>query len=164
MADYIMLECNRLQGRLNYAEEEEDVYKNTWTNNISSSGLEIETGDQIVLEASAINTSGTIQNTIEILGDTSSGTTPFLDNKFDMEFMYYINHSGFNGIPLPFVGSQSYIQAVFDPAFPDSSSTNLRNRGLGEVDLRDKNVIDGGNMPKNMELCRYRCIRRRRRI
>lgn len=135
MANYIMLECNRLQGRLNYADEEEDIYKNTWTNNISSSGLEIESGDQIVLEASAINTSGTIQNTIEILGDTSSGTTPYLDNKFDMELMYYINHSGFNGIPLPFIAMPTYVQYISTTDNPSNNAINTRNRGIGEVDL-----------------------------
>ena len=50
-----MLECNRLNGRRQVGgiDESQDTYKNKWTNNVNSSGIQIEPGDTITCEAIA---------------------------------------------------------------------------------------------------------------
>jgi len=130
MSEYLVLECSRQSGRKSYTqiEEDQDVYKNKWVNNVSTSGIEIKRGDIISLEQSAINTAGTIQNSIELLGDDKENNIK--DNKFAMEMETYITHSGYNTIPLPMRRTQTYCSAV---ANNFTLLKNARNRGLGEI-------------------------------
>ncbi len=155
MTEYVLLECNRLRGRLNYnsSTEDTDVFKNKWVNNVSSYGIVVNKGDVINVESCAINTSGNVQNTIEILGsnDESSG---IVDNKVGFTFSYYINHSGYNSIPLPLVNMQTY-QGYANNSI--NTLTNARNRGLGEVSLTDYSTTPGTeyNNPNNMPKDKY---------
>ena len=66
---FIMLECNRLRASTNYKniDEEEDEFKNEWTNNVNSYGIVCNAGDVITCESSAINTVGASDTTIEFL-------------------------------------------------------------------------------------------------
>jgi len=127
-----MLECNRLRGRKNYnqIDEDEDQFKNTWINNVSSYGITINKGDIIQLDTSCINTQGTVQDTIEILGEENENG--YMDNKVNFDFSYYINHSGFNTIPLPFHLFQTYLTY----GTKDYTDGDLvLNRGIGEPDF-----------------------------
>ena len=109
MTEYVMLECNRLRGRETYHQisEEEDQFKNRWINNVSSYGIVINKGDIISVDTSCINTQGTIQDTIEILAENNE--QGYLDSKVGFNFSYYINHTGFNSIPLPFSSMRTYL-------------------------------------------------------
>ena len=104
-----MLECNRLRGRQSYNpfNEKTDEYKNRWVNNVSSYGITINKGDIISCESVAVNTSGTIQDTIEILADENEDGV--MDNTIGLEFLYYINNSGYSGLPLPLLNMTTYI-------------------------------------------------------
>ena len=140
MTDYVMLECNRLRGRQSYNpfNEKTDEYKNRWVNNVSSYGITINKGDIINVESVAVNTSGTIQDTIEILADENEDGV--MDNTIGLEFLYYINNSGYSGIPLPLLNMTTYI------GYDNSTLTNAnncRNRGLGEVNLTGYSTLPG---------------------
>ena len=129
MSEYVILECSRKSGRKYYeqTDEDSDVYKNKWVNNVSSTGIEIRKGDLINLEQSAINTSGTVENSIEIIGSDTQNNIK--DNKFSMDVDLYITNSGFNGIPMPMKRSETWIS----DSVPDFTLLkNTRNRGLGE--------------------------------
>ena len=149
MTDFVLLECNRLRGRLNYNQtaEVDDIFKNRWVNNVSSYGITINKGDVINVESVAINTSGTIQDTIELLGKENE--LGFIDNEVGFEFAYYVNHSGYSTIPLPLTSMETY------NGYANNTLTgldNARNRGLGEVDLTDYSTTPGTNYnnPNNM--------------
>ena len=47
-AKYIMLECNRLRSLEIQQREQNDIYKNKWSNVVSSSGIVINKGDVII--------------------------------------------------------------------------------------------------------------------
>ena len=100
MAKYVIVECNRINSQSNYGNlnENEDIYKNTWTNNISTTGLEIEPGDEISVESVAVNNVGASDNGMEFIGQTSQG---YLDNKVNVEYGFYVNHTGRNTGMLP---------------------------------------------------------------
>ena len=129
MSEYVILECGRKVARKTYrqVDEDNDVYKNKWTNNVSSTGIEINRGDVINLEQSAINTSGTVQDSIEIIGSDTENNIK--DNKFSMDVDLYITNSGFNGIPMPM---KDYITYVSDGLADFTLLKNTRNRGIGE--------------------------------
>jgi len=157
MTDYVLLECNRLRGRLNYNQtaEEDDEFKNRWVNNVSSYGITINKGDVINVESVAINTSGTIQDTIELLGEENENG--LMDNEVGFEFAYYVNHSGYNTIPLPLTSMKTYNGYANDTL---TGLDNARNRGIGEVDLSDyeTTVGDNYNNPNNMPKGNYNNI------
>ena len=130
MSEFLILECSRQSGRKSYSQvdEDQDVFKNSWVNSVSTSGIQINRGDIIQLEQSAINTSGTIQNSIEIVGNDRENDIK--DNKFSMDVEFYINHSGFNGIPLPIRSFDNYCSDISNDF---TLLKNARNRGLGEI-------------------------------
>ncbi len=104
MTDYIqniIVECNRTRSKQDYAAiaENEDVHKNKWTNNVSTTGIPVDIGDVISLEAGAINSKGANEEVIEFIGENENG---ILDNKAELVFGYYVNHSGRNTCSLPF--------------------------------------------------------------
>ena len=107
MSKYTMLECNRLNGRRQVGgiDESQDTYKNKWTNNVNSSGLQINPGDTITCEASAINTIGAADSTLEFTGEENRNG--YIDNKCSLTMAYYVNDSGFNMVKLPLVETRT---------------------------------------------------------
>ena len=107
MSKYVMLECNRLNGRRQVGgiDESQDTYKNKWTNNVNSSGIQIDPGDTITCEASAINTVGAADSTLEYTGEENRNG--YIDNKCSMSMAYYVNDSGFNMVKLPLVSTRT---------------------------------------------------------
>ena len=109
MSKYIMIEANRINGKRNYGgiSEDEDTYKNKWTNNVNSSGIQIDPGDVITCEGSAINTIGATDQTVEFTGEEN--TNGFVDHKVSMNMAYYVNDTGFNLINCPLTATQTSI-------------------------------------------------------
>lgn len=104
-----MLECNRINSNLNYnnIDENEDLFKNRWINNVNSYGIVVEPGDVINCESAAINTIGAASDTIEILGAETGGA--FVDNKIGIDYTYYVNDTGDHLVKLPFTQSHTYM-------------------------------------------------------
>ncbi len=163
---YCILECNRKSENKNI-KEDDDIYKNSWSNNISTYGLEIKKGDLIQLESASINTKGSIDEAIEFLGNDENldSSTP-IDNKVEIVNAFYINHTGQFSIRLPFLNSKTYTN-YSDPSTipPQNIKFNnhlfCRNRGLGEYDITDYNRVTATNysniqtMPTNHYLPQY---------
>jgi hypothetical protein len=134
---YILLECNRLRATQNYNNnEEQDVYKNRWVNNVNSYGIVINPGDTITCESSAINTVGASDSTIEFTGDVNKNG--FTDNKCDITYAYYVCDAGFNLVKLPFANTSTYSNQTENVEI--AGSTNLLNRALGEPYLFNFNM------------------------
>ena len=156
MTEYVMLECNRLRGRETYHQisEEEDQFKNRWINNVSSYGIVINKGDIISVDTSCINTQGTIQDTIEILAENNE--QGYLDSKVGFNFSYYINHTGFNSIPLPFSSMRTYL--TYDGSHDYTEEKYVLNRGIGEPDFSNyptsvnEEYDDENQMPSNFTI------------
>lgn len=132
MAKYVMLECNRLNSQSNYGNlnEEEDIYKNRWVNNVSSTGIEINAGDTIACESVAVNNVGASDEVMEFIGNTPNG---YLDNKVKADLGFYVNHTGRNTAQLPLTNFK-----VFNGyEKTDTGGINARKsnyaRTLGEV-------------------------------
>lgn len=108
MAKYILLECNRLRGKqtFNNLSDESDKYKNNWTNIVSTTGIVVNAGDTISLEQIILNSKGASDDVIEFLGEENE--EGFLDNKCDLEYSFYINHSGQNTARMPFINHKVY--------------------------------------------------------
>ena len=125
VSKYTLLECNRLRAGIN---ENDDTYKNKWSNNINSSGIVVKKGDVITLESAAINTIGSTTQTMEFSGDVNENG--FIDNKVSMDFSYYVNNSGKNLIPLPLRNHKTFLTYGTNP-----NEDFLLNRGLGEPEF-----------------------------
>ena len=125
VSKYTLLECNRLRAGIN---ENDDTYKNKWSNNINSSGIVVKKGDIITLESAAINTIGSTTQTMEFSGDVNENG--YIDNKVSMDFSYYVNNSGKNLIPLPLKDHKAFLTYGTNP-----NHDYLLNRGLGEPEF-----------------------------
>lgn len=156
-----MLEANRMAGLASYNQVDDatDQFKNSWLNNVSQSGVEVQKGDVISVDTVAIQNQGSVGDTIEILGiENDSG---YLDNKLNLTYGCYINHSGTNTVPLPFLSQETYLSSndagntKLPAVIRDYTNKNFtRNRGLGDVNLSDYIVYPGAyenhnNVPTN---------------
>tara|TARA_R110000772_G_scaffold5594_2_gene20009 strand:- start:2033 stop:5329 length:3297 start_codon:yes stop_codon:yes gene_type:complete len=112
MSDTIIIECNRqiaVRDQLKTLSDgsyvngvfsiqgEEDLPSHKWTTTIPS-GIEVNVGDQISVEATMINTKGSPDSTIEFMGNKNS-TNPadLVDNECDVYLGFYItNNQEFN--------------------------------------------------------------------
>ncbi len=135
MSKYILLECNRINGKTNYnlIDDDQDEFKNSWVNNISSYGIVINPGDIIQCESAAINTVGASDSTIEFIGKENDNG--FVDNLTGINFSYYVNDTGINNIKLPLVNTLTYCsrtQTCFVGGNLNDISEVLKNRGLGD--------------------------------
>ena len=151
---YIMLECNRLRANLNYKniDEEEDQFKNEWTNNVNSYGIVCNAGDVITCESSAINTVGASDTTIEFL--QKANKNGYLDNQIQMEFGFYVCDAGSNLVKLPLKFQNVSLGPVSEGGdryenigasdFLTTNPYNVRNRMVGEIYL-DANPSSGGS-------------------
>ena len=138
MSKFLMLECNRLNSQENYKgiDEEQDIYKNKWTNNVNSYGIEVQPGDIIELNSSSINTRGTIENAIEFVGQESPTKQGFVDNKLGLELGYYLNDTRSYNYKLPLKNSTTAVnQSSQQPSDQYTNAIYLLNRSLGEVFL-----------------------------
>jgi hypothetical protein len=160
-----MLECNRLNSQASYRDisEEDDVYKNKWTNNVNSYGIVVEPGDTITLDSASINTLGTTQDGIEFLGNSNlTNDEDFADNKVRLGLGYYITDTRQYTLKLPLINMKTYtnygVIETNDPP-PDQATkfdnpNFVLNRALGDVDLSDyprsgtTPVINPVNMPQ----------------
>ena len=137
MSKYIMIEANRINGKRNYGgiSEEEDAYKNKWTNNVNSSGIQIEPGDVITCEGSAINTIGATDQTVEFTGEEN--TNGFVDHKVSMNMAYYVNDTGFNLINCPLTNSHTSIGYTPETTgAPNGGMRDLLNAPIGVLRTR----------------------------
>lgn len=105
MAKYILLECNRLRGT-NILSEEDDIYKNKWTNLVSSTGIIINKGDQIEIDQTIVNSRGASDQVMEFQGIKNENG--FLDNKARLEYSFYINHNGTQTARMPFINTRTF--------------------------------------------------------
>ena len=131
MSKFIILECNRERAiDINKKNESSDIYKNRWTNQVSNSGIVVNSGDILNIEQSIINVKGASDEVMEFSGEENENN--IVDNKLDLEVAYYVNHTGKNTANMPFVNHRIY-------------------RGVGDqrvlVTNRNNppNVADGGN-------------------
>lgn len=132
MAKYVLLECNRLRGT-NIINEEDDKYKNKWTNLVSSTGIVINKGDNIAVEQVIVNSRGASDTVMEFQGIKNE--QGFLDNKARLEYSFYINHNGTQTARMPFINTRVFrgntdvlgINIVNNP--PASGGTPKSNNG-----------------------------------
>lgn len=131
MSRYIMIEANRINGKRNYGgiSEAEDAYKNKWTNNVNSSGIQIDPGDVITCEGSAINTIGATDQTVEFTGEEN--TNGFVDHKVSMNMAYYVNDTGFNLINCPLSQTQTSIGYTLETTGAGFNILTLLNVPIG---------------------------------
>ena len=152
MSKYILLECNRLNGKksFNNIDESQDTYKNKWINNVSNYGLIVEPGDQIVCESVAINTIGASDDTVEILGEKNQNG--FLDNKIGINYSFYVCDTGNHLIKLPLKNHQTYTSQ--DQTARYTTGINLKNRALGEPNLQffSTTPADIGTIPTQEDM------------
>ena len=108
MAKYILLECNRLRGNNTYKNlsEEEDDFKNKWTNLVSPSGIVINVGDTLSVEEIIVNSRGASDSVMEI--NATENENGFLDNQVIMGMSFYINHIARNTARMPFIRHPTY--------------------------------------------------------
>jgi hypothetical protein len=131
MTEYIkniIVECNRTRSKVNVnpIPESEDKYKNKWTNNISTTGIEVGVGDIISLEAGAINSKGANEQVIEFIGKNEQG---FLDNKAELVLGFYVNHCGRNTASLPLFNH--YNMPTGRQATDLANYSNMLQRAIG---------------------------------
>lgn len=117
MAKYLLLECNRLRGNNTFKNlsEEQDIFKNKWTNNISPSGIVVNVGDTLSIEEIIVNSRGASDSVMEING--TANENGFLDNIFKLDVSFYINHISRNTARMPFIKHKTYrgVGTVIDP-------------------------------------------------
>ena len=128
MAKYLLLECNRLRGNNTFKNlsEEEDIFKNKWTNNISPSGIVVNVGDTLSIEEIIVNSRGASDSVMEING--TANENGFLDNIFKLDVSFYINHISRNTARMPFTNHKTYrgVGSVIDPVI----NTTTEGTGL----------------------------------
>ena len=107
MSKYLLLECNRIRATNNQLKNDiDDKYKNTWTNQISSSGIVINRGDVISVEETIINSRGASDDVMEFRG--TKNEVGFIDNKVRLSYSFYINYSAINTAKLPLFNHRTY--------------------------------------------------------
>jgi hypothetical protein len=90
----------------NNLNEEQDRFKNSWTNVVSSTGIVVNAGDTIEIDQIIVNSKGATDDVIELTGvETEEG---FVDNQVSLEYSYYINHNGSNTARMPFINHKIY--------------------------------------------------------
>ena len=138
MAKYVVIECNRQNSQSNYGnlDESSDIYKNLWVNNVSSTGIQVETGDTIACVSAAINNVGASDQVMEFIGNTQQG---YLDNKIKLKAGYYVNHTGRNTGMLPYRGMTTVDNAL--PANPVGYRQYNYRRLLGTPNLQDYSTV-----------------------
>ena len=149
-AKYLMLECNRLRSKNQEGSitQPVDEYKNRWTNTISSSGIRVNTGDVINVQQSIINTQGASDEVIEFTGDPNA--QGFVDNKTQLTFSYYVNHTGRNTFAMPSLYHRCFngIGTILDPTL------NNRHPVTNEFTIQTNNHEASVFFMRSMVACR----------
>lgn len=130
----IIIESNKRGSNLNALNEtdnpltlnDDNNFNYKW--NTSIDNIEIEVGDEIQVEACAINVVGAVDGMLEITGqETEYG---LVDNTFELEYGYYINDLWNFNYPLPMVST-----TIINPA-AEGGEYNFNNIwNIGEVDF-----------------------------
>ncbi len=133
MTEYIqnvIVECNRTRSKVNVnpIPESEDAFKNKWTNNVSTTGIAVDTGDVISIEAGAINSKGANEAVIEFIGENENG---ILDNKMELELGFYVNHCGRNTATLPLLNQVCEPKPTQRVTTEYSIYANMLQRNIG---------------------------------
>ena len=69
MSKFVILECNRDRAiDVNSQTELTDPYKNKWTNQVSNSGIVVNSGDVLTIEQSIVNVKGASTEVMEFRG------------------------------------------------------------------------------------------------
>tara|TARA_R110000851_G_scaffold191416_1_gene342025 strand:+ start:1741 stop:5445 length:3705 start_codon:yes stop_codon:yes gene_type:complete len=125
MSKFVILECNRDRAiDVNSQTELTDPYKNKWTNQVSNSGIIVNSGDVLTIEQSIVNVKGASTEVMEFRGtNNKNGIT---DNKIGLQVAYYVNHTGKNTGNMPMVEHQIF-------------------RGTGDLQKLATNATAGGN-------------------
>ena len=117
MTEAIIIESNRLNATVDDYRSDRHAFAasntqnsnnfNRWRSNYPS-GLQIKTGDQLQVEAWMLNSIGSGEEVIEFSGtnsnDSNSNISKLKDNKFRVEYLYYIHDRKEFNIPLPSPG------------------------------------------------------------
>ncbi len=136
MSKYLLLECNRIRATNNQLKnDKDDKFKNTWTNQISSSGIVINRGDNISVEETIINSRGASDDVMEFRG--TKNEVGFIDNKVRLSYSFYINYSAMNTAKLPLFNHRTYRGnsrdaaniSTLTPNKEDDSQDEDRNNG-----------------------------------
>lgn len=127
---YVLLEANRLRSIDIDQRERTDVFKNKWTNLVSSSGIKINAGDVVSVQQVIVNTKGASDSVIEFTGDTND--EGFKDNKVDLTYSYYVNHTGKNTFALPSINHKVYIgnNEITAPTISNNQNTAVGTPGI----------------------------------
>lgn len=148
MSEYIqniIVECNRTRSKLNVngIPENEDKFKNRWTNNVSTTGIAVDVGDTIQLECGAINSKGANESVIEFIGVNEVG---ILDNKAELELGFYVNHCGRNTAHLPLQNQLAQPRGRQATDYADFS--NMLQRDIGGFPRGISNPETSGDYQK----------------
>ena len=98
-----------------------------WTTLVSSSGIQINPGDQLSLEAAALQSRGASGQVMELRGIQTDG--PVVDNSVEMELAFYLNDCGRNSLRLPLKIAPTHMGPFYTA--DDTSVATLKCRGLG---------------------------------
>ncbi len=117
MTEAIIIESNRINATVDDYRSDRSGFTtsnsqnsnqyNRWRSNYPS-GLEIKTGDELQVEACMLNSIGGGEEVIEFTGananDSNSNISKLKDNKFRLNFLYYIQDRKEFNFPLPMAG------------------------------------------------------------
>ncbi len=127
MSKFILLECNRDRAiNINQQTELKDEFKNTWTNQVSNSGIIVNSGDVLTIDQSIVNVKGASTEVMEFTGNNNLNNV--VDNRIGIDVAYYINHTGKNTGNMPMIGHKIF-------------------RGVGDLRNVVSNTTGGGNVP-----------------
>ena len=117
---YTLIECSRSKATTASS-------NSMWTTLVSSSGIQVNPGDQISLEAAALQSRGASGQVMELRGAQTDG--PVVDNSVEMELAFYVNDCGRNAVRLPLVNAPTHMGPFY--AGDNNSVATLKCRGLG---------------------------------
>ncbi len=141
MSKYLLLECNRVRSKNNdLLDDFKDEFKNTWVNQVSSSGIVINAGDTISVEETIVNSRGASDEVMEFRG--TKNEVGFLDNKVRLNYSFYINNSGINTVNLPLINHRTYRGNSRDATHTTTLTPLIHASGDGD---QDNGAIAGFN-------------------
>ncbi len=172
MSKFILLECNRDRAvDINQQDELTDQFKNKWTNQVSNSGIIVNSGDILTIDQSIINVKGASTEVMEFQGkNNKNGIT---DNIIGIDVAYYINHIGKNTGNMPMInhrifrgvgdlrqlstniganadGANTYVAGDQRLSYTIGKFQNMiGDRGLGETFFLNFPFVNNPNPPPN---------------
>ena len=121
-SDTIIIECNRqialkaqldTLGGINNLSLQHNIPNNRWQTTIQS-GIQVNVGDEISLEATMINTKGTPDQTIEFVGDLNTlNPADLVDNETKMKTSFYVNNNRQFNFSLPLASHKCVTEFIY---------------------------------------------------